>query len=196
MSDIKVALVHAGAREERTVTERTVAAGTKAWELYADDPTVIAARVSTGSTDDRSSRTSPTCWLTATRSQGVAIDSKDGRDILRHSTAHVMAQAVQDLFPDAKLGIGPPIENGFYYDFDVETPFVPEDLEKLETRMRKIIKEGQRFSRRAVSDDDARVELKDEPYKLELIGLKGGRDMPTSEAEAPRAPAPRSAPAS
>ena len=84
-----------------------------------------------------------------------------------------MAQAVQELFPDAKLGIGPPIENGFYYDFDVETPFVPEDLEKIETRMRKIIKEGQRFSRRPVSDDDARAELADEPYKLELIGLKG-----------------------
>ena len=79
----------------------------------------------------------------------VAIDSKDGHDILRHSTAHVMAQAVQDLWPDAKLGIGPPIENGFYYDFDVEVPFVPADLEKIETRMRKIIKENQRFSRRA-----------------------------------------------
>ena len=116
--------------------------------------------------------------------EGVAIDSKDGRDILRHSTAHVLAQAVQDLFPDAKLGIGPPIENGFYYDFDVEIPFVPEDLEKLETRMRKIIKEGQRFSRRAVSDDDARVELKDEPYKLELIGLKGGLDKLDQRGEA------------
>ena len=103
----------------------------------------------------------------------VAIDSPDGRDILRHSTAHVLAQAVQDLFPDAKLGIGPPIENGFYYDFDVETPFVPEDLEKIETRMRKIIKENQRFQRRPVSDDDARGELAEEPYKLELIGLKG-----------------------
>ena len=78
--------------------------------------------------------------------EGVAIDSPDGRDILRHSTAHVMAQAVQQLWPDAKLGIGPPIENGFYYDFDVETPFVPEDLDKIETAMRKIIKEGQRFS--------------------------------------------------
>ena len=76
----------------------------------------------------------------------MAIDSPDGRDILRHSTAHVLAQAVQDLFPDAKLGIGPPVENGFYYDFDVETPFVPEDLEKIETRMRKIIKENQRFA--------------------------------------------------
>ncbi len=78
----------------------------------------------------------------------MAIGSSDGRDILRHSTAHVLAQAVQDLFPDAKLGIGPPVENGFYYDFDVETPFVPEDLEKIETRMRKIIKDNQRFSRR------------------------------------------------
>ena len=82
----------------------------------------------------------------------MAIDSKDGHDILRHSTAHVMAQAVQQLFPDAKLGIGPPIENGFYYDFDVETPFVPEDLVKIETAMRKIIKEGQRFERRVTSD--------------------------------------------
>ena len=84
-----------------------------------------------------------------------------------------MAQAVQQLFPDAKLGIGPPIENGFYYDFDVETPFVPEDLDTIETAMRKIIKEGQRFSRRPVADGDALDELKDEPYKLELIGLKG-----------------------
>ena len=105
--------------------------------------------------------------------EGVAIDSADGHDILRHSAAHVMAQAVQDLYPDARLGIGPPIENGFYYDFDVETPFVPEDLEKIETRMRKIIKEGQRFSRRVTTDADALNELKDEPYKVELIGLKG-----------------------
>jgi threonyl-tRNA synthetase len=84
-----------------------------------------------------------------------------------------MAQAVQELFPDARLGIGPPIENGFYYDFDVETPFHPDDIEKIESRMRKIIKEGQKFSRRAVSDADALTELKDEPYKIELIGLKG-----------------------
>src|SRR4029079_8093563 len=105
--------------------------------------------------------------------EGVAIDSKDGHDILRHSTAHVMAQAVQQLFPDGKLGIGPPVENGFYYDFDVETPFVPEDLAKIETPLRKIIKENQRFQPRPVSDDDARGELAEEPYKLELIGLKG-----------------------
>ena len=104
-----------------------------------------------------------------------------------------MAQAVQDLFPDAKLGIGPPITDGFYYDFDVETPFVPEDLEKIETRMRKIIKEGQRFSRRVTTDADALDELKDEPYKIELIGLKGAGAAATTP---PRVRASRSAPAS
>ena len=103
----------------------------------------------------------------------VAIDSPDGRAVLRHSTAHVLAQAVQELFPSARLGIGPPIKDGFYYDFDVQQPFTPEDLDALSTRMRKIIKEGQRFRRRVTTEDDARAELADEPYKLELIGLKG-----------------------
>ncbi|MFI0356665.1 threonine--tRNA ligase [Actinomadura sp. 9N407] len=104
----------------------------------------------------------------------VELGSDDGRAIMRHSAAHVMAQAVQELFPEAKLGIGPPVENGFYYDFDVETPFTPEDLKRIEKRMREIVKQGQRFSRRAVSDGEARAELAGEPYKLELIGLKGG----------------------
>jgi threonyl-tRNA synthetase len=103
----------------------------------------------------------------------VEIGSDDGRAILRHSTAHVMAQAVQDLFPGAKLGIGPPIENGFYYDFDVPHPFGPDDLKAIEQHMRAIVKQGQRFSRRAVSEGEARAELAGEPYKLELIGLKG-----------------------
>ena len=103
----------------------------------------------------------------------VEIASEDGRSILRHSTAHVLAQAVQDLFPQAKLGIGPPIENGFYYDFDVPQPFGPDDLKAIEQRMRAIVKQGQLFSRRAVSDREARAELAREPYKLELIGLKG-----------------------
>ena len=85
-----------------------------------------------------------------------------------------MAQAVQDLNPDAKLGIGPPVENGFYYDFDVDKPFEPDNLKAIEARMRQIVKQGQRFSRRVVSDDEARTELAGEPYKLELIGLKGG----------------------
>src|SRR3954449_2098031 len=105
--------------------------------------------------------------------ESVPMATDEGRAVLRHSTAHVLAQAVQQLFPDAKLGIGPPITNGFYYDFDVSRPFTPEDLEQIETRMRKIIKERQRFSRRVVSDEDARPELADEPHKLELIGLKG-----------------------
>ena len=110
----------------------------------------------------------------------VRIDDPDGRAILRHSTTHVMAQAVQDLFPEAKLGIGPPIENGFYYDFDVERAFDPENLKAIEQRMRQIVKQGQRFSRRVVTDDDARAELAGEPYKLELIGLKGGQDAEES----------------
>ena len=107
------------------------------------------------------------------RVEPVAIDEPDGLAILRHSTAHVMAQAVQDLFPEAKLGIGPPIENGFYYDFDVPEPFGPDDLKSIEQKMRQIVKQGQLFSRRVVTDDEARHELAGEPYKLELIGLKG-----------------------
>ncbi|MGL5826202.1 MAG: threonine--tRNA ligase [Nocardioides sp.] len=162
MPDLAVTLVHADAREQRQVPT-----GTKAWELYAEEPAVIAARVG-GVLRDLSHELTD-----GDQVEPVRIDSADGRDILRHSTAHVMAQAVQELFPDAKLGIGPPIENGFYYDFEVQTPFVPEDLEKIETRMRKIIKEGQRFSRRVTSDSEARAELAGEPYKVELIGLKG-----------------------
>ena len=103
----------------------------------------------------------------------VGLRSADGLAILRHSTAHVLAQAVQDLHPEAKLGIGPPVENGFYYDFDVTEPFSPADLKAIEQKMRQIVKAGQRFSRRVVSDGEARAELASEPYKLELIGLKG-----------------------
>ena len=105
--------------------------------------------------------------------ESVPIDSPEGLSVLRHSSAHVLAQAVQELFPAAKLGIGPPITNGFYYDFDVDVPFSPDDLEQIEARMHAIVAEGQRFHRRVVSDDEARAELADEPYKLELIGLKG-----------------------
>ncbi|WP_404821953.1 threonine--tRNA ligase [Oerskovia merdavium] len=105
--------------------------------------------------------------------EGVTIDSPDGLDVLRHSAAHVLAQAVQQVNPDAKLGIGPPVRDGFYYDFDVETPFTPEDLKALDKVMARIIKDGQTFERRVVTDDEARAELANEPYKLELIGLKG-----------------------
>jgi threonyl-tRNA synthetase len=156
---------------------RSVEAGTQVWQLFADDKAVIAAKVGDELRD-----------LSTLLEDGdvvapVAIDSEDGRAILRHSTAHVLAQAVQELFPQARLGIGPPVTDGFYYDFDVEEPFRPEDVERIETRMRKIIKEGQRFARRAVSDDEARDELSDEPYKLELIELKGSAasDEPPAE---------------
>jgi threonyl-tRNA synthetase len=106
--------------------------------------------------------------------EGVDISSPDGLNILRHSAAHVAAQAVQQINPEAKLGIGPPITDGFYYDFDVETPFTPEDLKAIDKAMERIIRQGQRFVRRVVTDDEARAELAGEPYKLELIGLKGG----------------------
>jgi threonyl-tRNA synthetase len=103
---------------------------------------------------------------------GVSIDSEAGLSILRHSTAHVMAQAVQELFDPAKLGIGPPIKDGFYFDFDVEEPFKPEDLKRIEKRMKELVGKSQRFIRREVSDEEARELMKDEPYKLELISLK------------------------
>jgi threonyl-tRNA synthetase len=106
--------------------------------------------------------------------ESVTIDSEDGLKVLRHSTAHVMAQAVQQIYPEAKLGIGPPITDGFYYDFDPQDPFTPESLEKIESAMRKIVKEGQRFKRRVTNETDALVELAKEPYKCELIGIKGG----------------------
>ena len=106
----------------------------------------------------------------------VTIDSPDGLDILRHSTAHILAQAVQRIRPQANLGIGPPIENGFYYDFGVDEPFTPEDLKAIKKEMERIVRENQRFVRRVVTDEDARAELADEPFKLELIGLKGGTD--------------------
>ncbi|MDR6176370.1 threonyl-tRNA synthetase [Nocardioides zeae] len=163
MPDILITRIHADEREERRVTT-----GTKAWELFAEQPDVIAARVA-GQLRDLAHELAD-----GDEVEAVEISSPDGLDILRHSTAHVLAQAVQQLFPEAKLGIGPPIRDGFYYDFDVETPFTPADLEKIESRMRKIVKENQRFSRRVTTDADALTELQDEPYKLELIALKGG----------------------
>ena len=158
--------------------ERSVAAGTTAGEVLDGSPGLVAARVN-----------GELCDLAYAVSGGdvvepVSMDSDDGRAIVRHSTAHVLAQAVQELYPRAKLGIGPPIRDGFYYDFDVPEPFTPDDLQRIEKRMQQIIKEAQTFSRRPVSDDDARAELADEPYKLELIGLKGGAADAAEGAEA------------
>ena len=112
----------------------------------------------------------------------VAIDSVDGLNILRHSAAHVLAQAVQQINPETKLGIGPPITDGFYYDFDPAEPFTPEDLKAISAQMQKIVKQGQRFVRRVVTEDEARAELANEPYKLELIGLKGGNTGDDNES--------------
>ena len=106
--------------------------------------------------------------------EGISISSPDGLNVLRHSTAHVMAQAVQQVFAQTRLGIGPPITDGFYYDFEPAEPFNPDDLEKIESAMRKIVKEGQRFKRRVITESDALKELAHEPYKRELIGIKGG----------------------
>ena len=120
-------------------------------------------------------------WTPVADTEVTAVEasSPDGRMVIRHSCAHVLAQAVQSLFPDAKLGIGPPITDGFYYDFDVAQPFTPEDLTAIEKKMRQIIKGAQRFSRRVLgSVESAEVELADEPYKLELIRDKSGVDDP------------------
>ncbi|MFB4197535.1 threonine--tRNA ligase [Streptomyces carpaticus] len=162
MSDVRVIIQRDSEREERVVTTGTTAAA-----LFEGQRSIVAARIG-GELRD----------LTHPLADGdeiepVELSSPDGLDILRHSTAHVLAQAVQDLFPEAKLGIGPPIKDGFYYDFDVEQPFHPEDLSRIEKRMQQIQKQGQRFARRVVSDDEARAELAAEPYKIELIGLKG-----------------------
>ena len=115
--------------------------------------------------------------------EGISIESPEGLSVLRHSTAHVLAQAVQEVFADTKLGIGPPITDGFYYDFDPQRPFNPDDLEKLESAMRKIVKAGQRFKRRVTTEKDALAELAHEPYKCELIGLKSSNADDESSVE-------------
>lgn len=132
------------------------------------DRSVVALRVN-GELKDLATRVEETDDV-----EPVTIGSPDGLSILRHSTAHVLAQAVQRINPQANLGIGPPITDGFYYDFQVEHPFTPEDVKAIDKEMQRIVREGQRFIRRVVTDEEARVELVDEPFKLELIGLKGG----------------------
>lgn len=139
------------------------------FELFTDR-NVVAMRVN-GELKDLAATVTDTDEVEA-----VTIDSPDGLNILRHSAAHVAAQAIQTINPQAKLGIGPPVTDGFYYDFDVEEPFTPEDLKAITKAMDRIIRQGQRFQRRVVTEAEARAELADEPYKLELIGLKGSVD--------------------
>jgi threonyl-tRNA synthetase len=159
MSELKITIDGAAA---------AVAADQRPTQLFAERKDVVVCRIN-GELKD--------LWtdlIDGDVVESVSIDSEDGLKVLRHSTAHVMAQAVQQIYPEAKLGIGPPITDGFYYDFDPQDPFTPESLEKIESAMRKIIKEGQRFKRRVTTEADALKELAGEPYKCELIGIKGG----------------------
>jgi threonyl-tRNA synthetase len=167
-------------------SQRSVTAGTTAADLFGSDKadkadkadkTTVVARVN-GELRDLAH-----VLADGDRVEPVGLDSDAGLAVLRHSAAHVLAQAVQQINPKARLGIGPPIADGFYYDFDVETPFTPEDLKALEKAMQRIINEGQTFQRRVVTDEAARKELADEPYKCELIGLKGGSGEDVSSVE-------------
>ena len=145
----------------------SVASDARPTNIFADNKEIVVARIN-GLLKD--------LWSDLTQGdivEGVSISSSDGLAVLRHSTAHVMAQAVQELYANTRLGIGPPIKDGFYYDFDPTNTFNPDDLVKIESAMRKIIKEGQRFRRRVISEADALKELSHEPYKCELIGIKG-----------------------
>jgi threonyl-tRNA synthetase len=144
---------------------------TTAFDRVGGDKSVVVARIN-GELRDLSTEVTDADVV-----EPVSVHSPEGLAVLRHSTAHVLAQAVQDTFPEAKLGIGPPIKDGFYYDFDVDRPFTPEDLEVLEKRMVVIVKSGQRFSRRVVEEGPAAIELRDEPFKLRLIGSEGGADV-------------------
>ena len=153
---------------------RSVESDQRPTHIFAEDKTIVVARVN-GELRD--------LWTELADGdvvEGVSISSPDGLNVLRHSTAHVMAQAVQQVFAQTRLGIGPPIRDGFYYDFEPERPFTPEDLEKIESAMRKIVKDGQRFKRRVTTEADALKELSHEPYKCELIGLKSGATDETS----------------
>jgi len=158
-------------------TQRSFPAGTTGTDLFGEDRSVVAVRVD-GQLADLAAE-----LPVGAEVESVHIDSPDGLNILRHSAAHVLAQAVQQVNPDARLGIGPPITDGFYYDFDVAEPFTPDQLKALEKAMQRIVKEGQTFRRRVVSDEEARAELAAEPYKLELIGLKGSGGDAAEAAE-------------
>ncbi len=153
---------------------RSVESDQRPTHIFAEDKSIVVARVN-GELRDLWSELKDGDVV-----DGVAISSPDGLSVLRHSTAHVLAQAVQQTFAQTRLGIGPPIRDGFYYDFEPERPFTPEDLEKIETAMRKIVKDGQRFKRRVTSEADALKELAHEPYKCELIGIKSGGNEETS----------------
>ncbi|MEN6639687.1 MULTISPECIES: threonine--tRNA ligase [Gardnerella] len=146
-------------------------------QLFAEDKNIIAVRL------NGELRDLYTSLHDGDTVESVALDSEDGIAIMRHSATHVMAQAVQEIRPDAKLGVGPVIKDGFYYDFDVDTPFTPDDLKQIEKHMQHIIKESQSFRRRVVTEDEAREEEANQPYKLELIGDKEAALDPAASGE-------------
>jgi threonyl-tRNA synthetase len=162
---VNLTVVRSESREPQVVET-----GTTGLDLFGSDRTVVAVRVN-GELRDLARELGD-----GDEVEPVLIDSAEGLDILRHSTGHVTAQAVQALYPATKLGIGPFITDGYYYDFDTERPFTPEDLKAIEKQMSQIVRERQRFVRRVVTEDEARAELAAEPYKLELIGIKGSTD--------------------
>jgi threonyl-tRNA synthetase len=145
----------------------SISADQKPTQIFAEDKNIVVCKINGVLRD---------LWTDLSEGdavEGISISSPDGLAVLRHSTAHVMAQAVQQVFAQTRLGIGPPITDGFYYDFDPQNPFTPEDLDKVESAMRKIVKEGQRFKRRVTIEAEALIELAHEPYKCELIAIKG-----------------------
>ncbi|MFM7213218.1 MAG: TGS domain-containing protein, partial [Actinomycetota bacterium] len=148
MADLAISVV-----EPDGTSAQSVAPGTTALDAVGADRSIVVARI------NGEMRDLATPLQDGDTVEGIAVDTPEGLAVLRHSTAHVLAQAVQDTFPEAKLGIGPPVKDGFYYDFSVDRPFTPEDLKTLEKRMQEIVKSGQRFQRRVVTDRDARHEL-------------------------------------
>ncbi len=162
---VNLTVVRSESREPQVVET-----GTTGLDLFGTDKTIVAVRVN-GELRDLARELND-----GDEVEPVSIDSEDGLNILRHSTGHVTAQAVQALYPATKLGIGPFIADGYYYDFDTERPFTPDDLKAIEKQMSQIVRERQQFVRRVVSEDEARAELADEPYKLELIGIKGSAE--------------------
>jgi threonyl-tRNA synthetase len=154
--------------------QRSVEADQRPTQIFAEDKEIVVCKINGALRD---------LWTDLSDGdvvEGISISSPEGLAVLRHSTAHVIAQAVQQVFAQTRLGIGPPITDGFYYDFDPQNPFNPDDLEKIESAMRKIVKEGQRFKRRVTTEAQALKELAHEPYKCELIGIKGGGTDETS----------------
>ena len=157
--------------------KKEVAADQTGVQLFSDDKNIIAVRLN-GEPRDLYTELHDGDVV-----EPIALDSEDGVAIMRHSATHVMAQAVQEIRPDAKLGVGPVIKDGFYYDFDVETPFTPEDLKEIEKRMQRIIKSSQSFRRRVVTEEEALAEEADQPYKLELIKDKEAHLDPEAATE-------------